>query len=96
MLDTLLHLPELIGRFVLIALVGIANLVILAIGGWVQLLMLLLPGMPAAPTVPVASWVGWLNWLFPIAPMVGALGVFVALWVTFLVVRIPLKWAKAL
>lgn len=96
MLDALLNLPEFIGRFVLIALVSVVNLLIFSIGGWIQLLMLALPSMPAPPAAPVADWIGWLNWLIPVGPMVAALGVFVALWLAFLVVRIPLKWVKAL
>lgn len=96
MIDALLNLPELIGRFFMIALVGVINLLVVSIGGWIQLLSLGLPDMPAPPTAPVADWIGWLNWLFPIGPMIAALGVFVALWATFLLVRIPLRWVKAL
>jgi hypothetical protein len=84
------------GQLVLWGLVSFANLLIEAIGTAIGAFMSLLPSMPAPPSVPVADWLGWLNWLFPIGPMVAALAVFVAVWIAFLLIRIPLKWVKAL
>lgn len=84
------------GQLVLWALVSVINLLIEAIGVALGAFLSLLPVMPAAPTAPVASWVGWLNWLFPIAPLLAGLTVCVGLWLVFLVVRIPLRWLKAL
>ena len=96
MLDALFGLPELIGHYFLFGLITVLNLLIAAVGVLIAVLLALLPSMPASPQVAAAQWIGWLNWLIPVAPMVGALLVFVGLWVVFLVVRIPLKWVKAL
>jgi len=96
MLDALLNLGQTIANGLLWALVTVLNLLIEAVGALISVLLLALPSMPDAPDAPVAEWMGWLNWLAPVAPMVAALSVFVGLWLAFLVIRIPLKWVKAL
>jgi len=96
MLSLLGGLAHAIGQFVLNALIDAINVLIIAVGALVGLLLSALPDMPSAPTAPASPWIGWLNWLIPVAPMVAALSLFVGLWVAFLVIRIPLKWVKAL
>lgn len=86
----------LVGEFVLWALMSAVNLIIAAVGLLLEALLLLLPLMPATPTAPVTEWVGWLNWLFPVGELLAGLAVCVGLWLVFIVVRIPLKWVKAL
>lgn len=86
----------LVGEFVLWAIISALNLVIAAVGALIEVLLSLLPLMPATPSAPVTAWVGWLNWLFPVGELLAMLAVCVGLWLVFLVVRIPLKWVKAL
>lgn len=85
-----------VGQLLLWALVSCINLLIAAVGAALSAFLSLLPLMPPAPDAPIASWVGWLNWIFPIGPLIAGLGVCVGLWLVFLVVRIPLRWLKAL
>jgi hypothetical protein len=85
-----------IGSLVLVALVDVVNAVILAVGTLISVLFSLLPSLPSPPTVPVADWVGWLNWFFPVAEMIAALTAFVVIWTSFLVIRMALRWVKAL
>lgn len=77
-------------------LVTVLNLLVFSIGGLAQLVVLLLPDMPSAPSPPSGGITGALNWLVPIGPLVGGLAVFVILWGSFMVLKIALKWVKAL
>lgn len=79
-----------------VGLVVVINLLVVAIGAFLAGLLGLLPDMPATPTAPVAEWVGWLNWFFPVAELVTGLLVWVGVWGLYLIVRIPLRWMRAL
>jgi hypothetical protein len=91
-LDVLLRL----GLIIDAALVGFVNLVLVAVGAALATFLMLLPAMPDAPADPLADWVGWLNWIYPVAALVSGLLVWVAIWATYLLVRIPLRWLRAL
>ncbi|MBJ7330725.1 MAG: hypothetical protein JHC95_12570 [Solirubrobacteraceae bacterium] len=85
-----------LGELVLWAIVSAINVLIAACGLALGAFLSLLPAMPTPPAAPVAEWVGWMNWLFPVAPLLAGLTVCVGLWLVYLVVRIPLRWLKAL
>ncbi len=82
--------------FIVTGLVTWINLMIVAIAGALGLFIGLLPSMPAAPAPPQGSWLDWLNWAVPVADLIAGLLVFVGLWAVYLLVRIPLRWLRAL
>jgi hypothetical protein len=81
---------------VLWALVTATNLLIAAVGSLASVTLGLLPTMPAAPTPPPGSVLSVVNYFLPLGGLVAGLAVFVSVWLAFLVIRIPLKWIKAL
>lgn len=93
---TLANLAKFVGHWVLWAIVSFINLLVIALGAFIGLVASLLPDMPTNSASVSGSWVGWLNYYMPISELVTGLLVWVGLWVAFLVIRIPLKWAKAL
>lgn len=86
-----------IGGWVLNALVTMINLLIAAVGGFINAVVSLLPDMPGSGGQTFGgSWMGWLNYYVPVAELVAGLVVWVGIWGAFLLIRIPLRWAKAL
>jgi hypothetical protein len=77
-------------------LVDAVNALIAALGAVLAAAMSLLPGLPPVPQLGTVAWLGWLNWFFPVTTLLAGLAAFVLIWVTFLLVRIALKWARAL
>ena len=77
-------------------LVLIANVLVLTIGTVIAALLSLLPTMPDPPEAPGGGVVGLLNWVFPVGPLVATCAGLTALWLAFLVIRIGLRWVKAL
>jgi hypothetical protein len=84
------------GAFVLWALMSALNGLVLAVGVLISGVIALLPDLPDTPSPPGGDILGFVAYLFPIGGVVAALLTFVALWVAFLAIRIPLRWAKAL
>jgi hypothetical protein len=82
------------GQLVLWGLVSFVNVLILAIGTAIQGLVAMLPAMPDAPDAPSAGILGWVLWIIPLGPLVAGFMVFVTVWVSWLVIRIPLRWLK--
>jgi hypothetical protein len=85
-----------IGVLVLWALESVVNALIVALGALLAALLSLLPGMPDVPELPGGEAAGWVAWLLPVAGIAAALGGLVTAYGVFLVVRIGLRWAKAL
>jgi len=90
---------DLLGQLVDIIVTGLVtwlNLFIEAVAAALSVFIALLPDMPEPPEAPAAEWVGWLNWVLPVSELVSGLLVFVGLWAVYLLVRIPLRWLRAL
>jgi len=86
-----------IGTFLLNAVIDAVNLVIVALGALIGVVLGLLPGMPDAPSIGASNnWLGWLNYYLPISGLLVGLTVFVGLYSALLVLRIALRWVKAL
>jgi hypothetical protein len=85
-------LPYLIIDF----LVMVLNALIVAIGAFASLVLGLLPSFPAGPGAPTGGVLGFLNWIAPLGPMIATFAVLVTAWTTFLLVKVALKWVKAL
>jgi hypothetical protein len=76
------------------ALNGIVKFLALLIGT----LILLLPDMPALPSLPSSfnDAAGWAAWVFPVSAALAFIAFTVAAWLTWQIVAIGLRWAKAL
>lgn len=85
-----------LGDWFLWALVSAVNLLIAAVGTLIAFVLGLLPSLPTPPTVPSGSWLAWLCWFMPVGSLVAGFGLMVTAWIAFLLIRIALKWAKAL
>jgi hypothetical protein len=89
-------LAESIGRFVLNAIIDGINLLIVAVGALIGVVMALLPNMPAVPEPPDDGFLHTFAYFFPVGGVVALLGLFVTAYIAVLVVRIALRWVKAL
>lgn len=96
LIGLLVGLAKFVGHWVLWALISAINLLVAAIGAVIGGFLSLLPDMPTAGGTFGGSWVGWLNYYIPVAELVAGLVIWVGLWLLYLVVRIPLRWVKAL
>jgi len=95
--NLLTGLAKAIGGWVLNALITFINLLIVAIGAFIGFIASLLPDLPQGSGGTFGgSWVGWLNYYVPVAELVAGLAIWVGLWGAFLLIRIPLRWVKAL
>jgi uncharacterized protein involved in cysteine biosynthesis len=94
-IDTLANMAKFIGHWVLWALISMVNALVAAVGFFINAVVSLLPTMPSGNSGVAGSWLGWLNYYMPIAELVTGLLVWIAVWTLFLVIRIPLRWAKA-
>lgn len=82
--------------FVLIGLlVEVVNEIIAAIAALASVVLLLLPGFPDPPEAP-GGVVGLLLWVVPLGSILAIFSLFVSCWVSFLAVKIALRWVKAL
>ena len=84
-----------VGDLLLGALFAAVNALIAALGAVLAAAMSVLPTLPTPPDVS-GTWMAWLNWVVPVGPLLAILASFVLIWVSFLLVRIALKWARAL
>ncbi|EHN13054.1 hypothetical protein PAI11_00550 [Patulibacter medicamentivorans] len=69
------------------------SIVAAAIGSTILWVLSQLPLMPAVPDPPAG--VKWLNWVFPVVQLVGVFSGFVAMYITWLGIRIVARWVKA-
>ena len=76
------------------------NQFIISIGLLMQAIVDLLPPMPSFPSIPLPTgmqeWFDYGAYWFPFGYMVTLVGVILALWVGWIVVAIPLRWAKGI
>lgn len=96
MLNLLGGLAESIGKFVLNAIIDGFNLVIVAVGALIGVLFALLPNMPNAPGPPNHGWMQTFSYFVPVGAIVALLAMFLAAYTSLLVIRIALRWVKAL
>jgi hypothetical protein len=76
-------------------LVGILNAFVVAIAALATLLLSLLPGFPDAPSAP-GGVLGFLWWVVPVEALLAFFMLMVACWVSFLAIKVGLRWVKAL
>jgi hypothetical protein len=88
-------MTDAIGGFLLDALTAVINALVVALAAVLTGLLALLPSLPSAPSVG-GQWIGWLNWIVPVGSLLGILSAFVVIWVSFLLLRVGLKWVRAL
>jgi hypothetical protein len=78
------------------ALVTGINLLIVAVGAFIAAVVGLLPTLPDPPGPPDSGVLQWVAYIYPMGAMLAVLATFLTMWVAFLVIRIPLRWIKAL
>jgi hypothetical protein len=78
------------------ALVSSFNLFIVGVAALATTFLALLPAFPAAPDAPSDGILGFIVWLVPLGGMITAFAGFTACWITFLGLKIALRWVKAL
>jgi uncharacterized membrane protein YdjX (TVP38/TMEM64 family) len=76
-------------------LVELINALIAAIAALAVLLLSLLPGFPDPPTAP-SGVIGALFWVVPIGSILGFFMLMVSCWISFLAIKVGLRWVKAL
>jgi len=76
-------------------LVAMVNGLIAALAAIAAAALSLLPGFPEAPSAP-GGVVGALLWFFPLGTVLSFFGLMVTAWVTFLGVKVALKWFRVL
>jgi hypothetical protein len=74
----------------------LVNGIIVAIGGFVDVISALLPNMPAAVGPPNSAVLGWILWIYPLGTALGVLSAVITVWIALLGIRIALRWVKAL
>lgn len=96
LLEQILCVLEALATYVLVAIVWAVNAIVSAFGAFMGAILALLPDFPDPPATPPGGILGFITWIVPLGPLVAGLTLFVTVWVAFLVLRIPLKWIKAL
>lgn len=86
-----LDIPYLAIGFLVLALNG----TIIVLGGILGVALGLLPAFPAAPSAP-SGVLGGLLWFLPLGTILAFFSLMVTAWVTFLGVKVALKWGRAL
>jgi hypothetical protein len=76
--------------------VMLVNALIGSIGGFMDVLGLLLPNLPAPVGPPGASVVQWLLWVYPLGAAVGIVSAILTAWLAFLAIRVGLRWVRML
>jgi hypothetical protein len=94
LLQDILCILQTAANGVLWALVTFLNSGIGAIAAATGAALLLLPDMPAQPDPLDSRVLDYINWFYPVGGLVGILTIAVTLWITWRVVRIPLRWGK--
>ncbi len=76
--------------------VSAVNLIIAAIGQLLALLFALLPSLPPVPDNPAPEAVGWIAYFIPAGTILAFAALLIGAYTAILVIRIALRWAKAL
>jgi len=73
------------------------NGLIAALGSMIAALVSVLPDMPDLPTMPApfTTAYAWVSWFFPVSTVLDILAAVLAFWITWQLVVIALRWAKA-
>jgi uncharacterized membrane protein len=95
-LNGIWHAVTNFGQLVAYGLVSVVNALIAALGAFIAAVIGLFPTLPAAPGPPSSGVLQWVNYFLPLGGMLALFGTFVTLWISFLGIRVALKWAKAL
>jgi hypothetical protein len=90
--DVVTALPTL----VLWAIESGLNATVAGVAAAATALLALLPSLPDAPALGTPDWLKWLNWVYPLGTAVTAALGLLLLYVALLVLRIALRWVKAL
>lgn len=97
MIQLLQHIVNFFVCWVETAIVTVLNLFIAGLAGIVGAAVAIMPSMPSVPSTP--SWLATgadnVAYFFPVSFLVTTMGVVAAIWLVWIVVRIPLAWAKA-
>ncbi len=94
-LEEILHGVLDIPFLIIGGLVELVNGIITMIAALAKALLSLLPGFPAYPKAPSGVAGGFL-WFVPLGPILAFFSLMVTCWLTFLGIKIALKWVKAL
>lgn len=80
------------------ALIFAVNLVLSALGLLVAAIVFILPPMPNMPEVPsiVSTAISWASYIFPLSFIFTLILTLGALWLAWMMLAIPLRWAKAI
>lgn len=86
-----LSVPYLVITFFVLAING----AIISLGALLGVALSLLPSFPSAPK-PASGVLGGLLWFLPLGSIMAVFTLLVSAWVTFLGVKVALKWGRAL
>lgn len=95
-LQTIVCILRNIALAVLAGGAALVNLVIKGLGAFIALVLLLLPGLPAPPQPPDSDLLAAVNWVFPVGAFLAAGAAFIAMYAAFIVIRIAVRWVKAI
>jgi hypothetical protein len=96
MIDAILNLPEYIGRWILVGIINAINLIIAGIGALLSALFLLLPDLPDVPENPAPDATGYIAYFIPATSILAFAALLITAYTAILVIRIALRWVKAL
>jgi len=97
MLDLLQGLLDHFLNWIKEGIIFCINLVIQSIGDLIAYMVSLLPNMPTLPTLPhdFDTWLGYGAYWFPVSFLFTLGAALLAIWLAWMVIAIPLRWAKA-
>lgn len=87
-----------IAHYFEVAIIWCVNQIILSIAALANTALSALPNMPSFPSIvpsQLATWYNYGAYWFPVGWLITNIVVFTAIWLTWLVVAVPLRWAKA-
>ena len=99
MIGLLQSIVDLLVCWIETAAVTVLNLLVLAVGSLIALLIAADPvNMPDPPTLPAAMVTaeGWVAWVFPVHQAVLVFAFVLSAWIAWQVIAIAMRWGKAL
>ena len=76
--------------------VDIINGAIISIGAFLNVVFAVLPGFPSAPSAPNSGVLSWLLYFVPLGSILSFAALMLTCWVTFLGIKVALKWMRAI